>query len=167
MPPTWPSPKRLLKVKGDAKLYYSEGEMPYSEESRRYRRTVYAHDDWLRHRSSSRFFLNLTTILKSGLVRSLAPEISVVGTIGVVVCAWNAAVGGYLDIHNVPHEPLLRGVPSCLICSLPVLPFTLASPALGLLLLFRTNASYSRWVEVGIRASPGVRGTAVVRKLNS
>lgn len=65
------------------------------------------------------------------------------------MCAWNAAVGGYLDVHGVPCEPLLPGVPSFMVMSLPALPFTLASPALGLLLVFRTNASYARWVEVG------------------
>lgn len=31
--------------------------------------------------------------------------------------------------------------------SLPATPFTLSSPALGLLLVFRTNASYQRWFE--------------------
>mmetsp|Transcript_7724 Transcript_7724/g.19128 ORF Transcript_7724/g.19128 Transcript_7724/m.19128 type:complete len:209 (+) Transcript_7724:341-967(+) len=37
-----------------------------------------------------------------------------------------------------------------MVMSLPALPFTLASPALGLLLVFRTNASYARWVEVRV-----------------
>ena len=60
------------------------------------------------------------------------------------------AVGGYMDIYDVPHDPLLRGVPSFLIMSLPALPFTLASPALGLLLVFRTNASYARWVGLAL-----------------
>lgn len=31
--------------------------------------------------------------------------------------------------------------------TLPSLPFTLSSPALGLLLVFRTNAAYARWME--------------------
>ena len=83
------------------------------------------------------------------MVRSLTTEVAVVATISTAVCAWNAAVGGYLDVHGVPCEPLLPGVPSFMVMSLPALPFTLASPALGLLLVFRTNASYARWVEVG------------------
>ena len=49
-----------------------EGDLPYSEASRRYRRTVYRHGDWLEHRSSTRLFGNLTSTLTSGVVRSLA-----------------------------------------------------------------------------------------------
>ena len=46
-------------------------------------------------------------------------------TIGTVACAWNAAVGGYLDYNDVHHDPLLQNVPSFLVMSLPALPFTL------------------------------------------
>ena len=48
---------------------------------------------------------------------------------------------------NVTGTPLLPGINDVFLARLPSLPFTLASPALGLLLVFRTNASYARWVE--------------------
>ena len=80
-------------------------------------------------------------------------------SISTMACTWNAAVGGYVDFQDVHHPGVLMqgsGVPSFLIMSLPALPFTLASPALGLLLVFRTNASYARWVEARVAWGRGV-----------
>jgi len=122
--------------------------MPYSEASRRYRRTVYRHEDWLEHRSPTRLFRNLSGIFTSGVVRSLATEVGSVTAASVVVVAWNAFFGGYLDLAGVAQpSPLGADLPPDLLLRLPPLPFTLSSPALGLLLVFRTNTSYARWVE--------------------
>jgi hypothetical protein len=38
----------------------------YGESSRKFRRTVYTHDDWARHRSPDRFLRNLVSITSSG-----------------------------------------------------------------------------------------------------
>ena len=124
----------------------TNADLPYSEASRRYRRTVYRHADWLEHRSSTRLFGNLSGTLTSGVVRSLLTEVAAVATISTLTCAWNGAVQGFVDWQSVPHDPILH-LPSFLVARLPALPFTLASPALGLLLVFRTNASYARWVD--------------------
>ena len=35
------------------------GRVPYGESSRMYRRTVYSHDDWIKHRSNERTITNL------------------------------------------------------------------------------------------------------------
>ena len=78
--------------------------------------------------------------VSAGVVRSLLTEVAAVAAISVAVCAWNAAAGGYTDPASVPHPPPLHGVPEWMLLRLPALPFTLASPALGLLLVFRTNA---------------------------
>ncbi len=43
----------------------------YGEESRQFRRTVYTHDDWVKHRSPDRFFRNLSSITSSGIYKSL------------------------------------------------------------------------------------------------
>jgi len=66
--------------------------------------------------------------------------------VALFVVLWNGACFGYVDFHNTPHEPLIA-VPAYLRAELPALPFTMASPALGLLLVFRTNSSYQRWLE--------------------
>jgi hypothetical protein len=44
-------------------------EIPYGEESRQFRRTVYSHDDWVKHRSPDRFWNNLKTTTKSGIYK--------------------------------------------------------------------------------------------------
>ena len=40
-------------------LVETNGEIPYGEESRKFRRTVYSHEDWVKHRSPDRFFKNI------------------------------------------------------------------------------------------------------------
>merc|ERR1719504_280011 len=55
-------------------------------------------------------------------------------------------IAGYDDFSYVHHAgPLaISGIADL---SLPSLPFTIAMPALSLLLVFRTNTAYSRWNE--------------------
>jgi putative membrane protein len=110
------------------------GRVPYGEESRKYRRTVYSHSDWLKHRQSHRLFKNLGSTIFSGVVRGLLSEVATVALIALFVAVFNLYVGRVLGKN-------------ALLLTLPALPFTLSSPALGLLLVFRTNASYGRWLE--------------------
>jgi hypothetical protein len=128
-------------------LNIDTGDVPYSEASRPYRRTVFTNQDWLQHRSSTRLFGNLAGTFTSGVVRSLVTEVGAVATIGAAACLWNGSIQGFEDFTNVTADPLLPGIHEVFLARLPALPFTLASPALGLLLVFRTNASYARWVE--------------------
>lgn len=130
--------------------FLETGKVPYGEESRKYRRTIYDHGDWVNHRSNDRFLENLSTVFTSGVVRQLLFEVGCVASSALVVCAWNAALGGYVDFDGVHHDGILfqgTGVAKGILAVLPVAPFTVASPALGLLLVFRTNTSYQRWVE--------------------
>lgn len=116
------------------------GSVPYGETSRKYRRTVFRHEDWVKHRSSSsRIGDNLTSIFFSGVVRQLRAQVSAVTTIAAIVLAWNYLV---TTKTGLPIDDL--GLP---VLALPTLPFTLSSPALGLLLVFRTNAAYFRWMQ--------------------
>ncbi len=132
--------------------FLETGKVPYGEESRKFRRTIYDHGDWINHRSNDRFLENLSTVFTSGVVRQLLFEVSCVASSALVVCTWNAALGGYVDFDGIHHEGFLfqgtsSGVAKGILAVLPVAPFTVASPALGLLLVFRTNTSYQRWVE--------------------
>jgi len=108
------------------------GRVPYGESSRKYRRTVYTHADWIVHRSSDRLLQNLRGMFFSGIVRQLKPEITLVSVVSTFVVLWN--------LYLVPSVGLWE-------FTLPTLPFTLCSSALGLLLVFRTNAAYARWLE--------------------
>ena len=116
----------------------------YGEESRRYRRTRYeGPEDWVNHRSTTRIFSNLGTIFTSGVVRSLQVEVGAVTAVAIALIAWNSIAS-----HGIAITPEILVNPMTLpALSLPALPFTLSSPALGLLLVFRTNASYTRWLE--------------------
>jgi putative membrane protein len=125
----------------------SEGDdnLSYGERSRRFRRTSFTHEDWILHRRSERLLQNLLSTFQSGVVRQLFTELSLVASISLVTCLWNALlVTGFQDFAGVLHSPLVRNFP---LASLPLEPFSLSSPALGLLLVFRTNTSYGRWSE--------------------
>jgi ion channel-forming bestrophin family protein len=125
-----------------------QGKRPYGEESRRYRRTIYRHENWLQHRSETRLLRNLQGTLSSGVVRSLLSEVAAVVLVSLLVLLWNATLFGYVDILNAPHPGIYgAGVPAFLRIQLPITLFTLSSPALGLLLVFRTNTSYARSLE--------------------
>lgn len=130
---------------------YELGRVPYGESSRKYRQTVYSHSDWVKHRSNERLFTNLRGIFYSGIIRQLKNEVGLVASLATFCVAWNDFLVPLSD-HAFP----------CLV--LPLFPFTLSSPALGLLLVFRTNASYRRWTEARMRwASIEAHSKNVVR----
>ena len=103
----------------------------YGEGSRKYRRTVYTHNEWVKHRSSERFLRNLSSMFNSGVYKSIAKE--VLATVGIAsfLVVWNGLTGGYTDLNGVQHEAVVNFLPALV---LPLTPFTLLSPSLGLLL---------------------------------
>lgn len=106
-------------------------ELSYGEESRKYRRTVFTHDDWVKHRSPERFVRNLSSIWTSGVYKNLANEVMATTGVATFVVLYNALVGGYTDFGGVAHPAPIQGL---LQVGLPLAPFTLSSPSLGLLL---------------------------------
>ena len=120
-----------------------------TELSRRDRRDFYDHNAWVRHRGSQRFFDNLFAVPFSKVVWMVAAEVLVVSAIATSVVLWNhGLVIGYEDVTGAYHAPLLANtnlhVP---LLTLPAAPFVLSSPALSLLLVFRTNTCWGRWDE--------------------
>jgi len=115
------------------------GRVPYGEDSRKYRRTVFTAADWVKHRSKENDIAsNLKGMFFSGIIRQLKEEVFLVSLVALTVVLWNDfLMDSFRELLEVPLPPLV----------LPAMPFTLCSPALGLLLVFRTNASYSRWLE--------------------
>jgi len=116
------------------------------ESKREFRRTVYTHDDWKNHRSQDRFVKYLGDILKKGTYKNLFGEVALVGTVATFVVVYNAVVGGYSDANGVDHAALINNELFQKL-TLPLGAFTVTSPSLGLLLVFRTNTSYKRWDE--------------------
>ncbi|KAK9811994.1 hypothetical protein WJX73_006952 [Symbiochloris irregularis] len=106
------------------------------EESRRYRRTVFTFDDWAAHRSASRYGRHLKDVFTSRIVRGLATPLLSVMTVASVITVYHLLK----DINIVPAEwPSLTLTPGE--------PFSQTSFALSLLLVFRTNTSFSRWQD--------------------
>ena len=101
----------------------------FKESYREKRRATFTDDDWVRYRSSYRVFDNLWTSPHSPTVRGLWLQIGTVFSI---------ASGLYITNCFMAAQGLD-------LIMLPELPFQLSSPALALLLVFRTNAVYDRW----------------------
>jgi putative membrane protein len=120
----------------------------YGEASRKFRRSYFTHSDWLKARRDDRFLYNFKTILNSGIARQLAKEVGTVAGISAFIVVWNALlVAGFDGFGGVHHNPIFDTSDLIPLLKLPADPFTLSSPALGLLLVFRTNTAYSRWDE--------------------
>ncbi|CAJ1964536.1 unnamed protein product [Cylindrotheca closterium] len=117
----------------------------YGEQSRKYRRNVFGSADWIKSRRSTRFFDTILSTPKSALIRQISTEVLFISTIALFVVLYNDfLVEGFQDFAGVKHEAFTHALPAF---KLPMVPFTLSSGALGLLLTFRTNVSYSRWNE--------------------
>eukprot|EP00980_Cylindrotheca_fusiformis_P018234 scaffold5918_cov130-Cylindrotheca_fusiformis.AAC.5 len=117
----------------------------YGEKSRIYRRNIFTAADWVKNRSSDRFVSNILTTFNSGLLRQLQPELTFIMAVSAFIVFYNdVLIDGYSDLSGMQHPALVDFVPAL---QLPIVPFSLSSGALGLLLAFRTNVSYSRWNE--------------------
>jgi hypothetical protein len=70
-------------------------------------------------------------MFNSGVYKSIAKE--VLATVGIAsfLVVWNGLTGGYTDLNGVQHEAVINFLPAL---TLPLTPFTLLSPSLGLLL---------------------------------
>lgn len=105
----------------------------YGEGSRKYRRTVYTHNEWVKHRSSDRFVNNISTLLNSGIYKNIGQQVLATTTVAVFVWCWNMLVGGFEDFSGVMHDPLIKSNLATAV-GLPLTIFTTLSPSLGLLL---------------------------------
>jgi putative membrane protein len=116
-PPTIPFPK----------------DISYGEESRKYRRTVYSHDDWVKHRAPDRFIRNTFSIIASGIYKNIGGEILAVTSIAALLAVWNGLCGSYTDFSGIQHPGILHDT-GLTVRTLPLAPFSLLSTSLGLLL---------------------------------
>ncbi|XP_061371551.1 voltage-dependent chloride channel 1, chloroplastic-like [Gastrolobium bilobum] len=98
-------------------------------------RTLYDHHRWVEHRSSLRHVRHFFSSLSSRVVLSLVPPVVAFTAFAAFIAAYNTAV---LE-HWLPEFFSLLRASS--------LSYQLTAPALALLLVFRTEAAYSRFVE--------------------
>lgn len=100
-----------------------------------HRNTVYGHAEWARHKSAWRHGRHILTIISSGVIFAVGPPVVCCTLIAVLVAVFN---------HSVENGRFPPAVP---LLHVPSLPFTLTAPVLALLLVFRTNSSYTRFDE--------------------
>lgn len=125
-----------------------QGGSDYAESRRPYRRTVYMHKEWVKHRSSARFIQNLQTIGESGVQQALSPELTLITLVAIFAVGINMLLGSYTDLGGVVHPGMLSFLGKNLApVAIPGMAYTISMPALALLLVFRTNTAYSRWNE--------------------
>lgn len=141
--------------------------IPFGEASRVYRRTVYTHDDWIRHRSPDRFIRYVANIFNSGVYKNVGREVLVLTAVTAFVMVYNGSVMGYQDFYGLQQPPLFESnlLPPL---TLPLTPFTLTSSSLGLLVAFRSNTAYSRWDEARKNWGKNINHTRdLIRKANA
>jgi ion channel-forming bestrophin family protein len=132
--------------------------IPPGEGQRRFRRTIYDSDDWVKHRDQNRFVVYLAAMWKSGMYKNLCQEVLLTTSTAALTVYYNAVVGGYSGFGSlftsataggtaVPSYPALIQSDFFHVITLPLSVFYLTMPALSLLLVFRINTSYHRWDE--------------------
>ena len=110
------------------------------EDARRFRRTVYTHDDWKKHRQQSRFTTYVGSTFKSGIWSNAKNEVLITTMITTFIVVYNALRGGYTDFAGVQHAAPLPGQ----VIGLPLSSFTLTGSSLGLLLSKYSNSGLTR-----------------------
>mmetsp|Transcript_9551 Transcript_9551/g.24387 ORF Transcript_9551/g.24387 Transcript_9551/m.24387 type:complete len:386 (-) Transcript_9551:378-1535(-) len=105
-------------------------------DSRLYRRTVADHEYWENYLTTDRYFKNMLSLPSSRIIRALSGPLASVALTSALVCTYETLRSQGV----VPAE-----FPSILMPNNT--PLQLTSFAVSLLLVFRTNQSYSRWWE--------------------
>jgi len=126
----------------------------WRESSRRYKRTVFEAKDWVKYRRSTRLLDTFLSTFDSGVIRALWFDILVIVGVTSSLLLWNHGVEDQWFINAVKGmdlgeskaaiEGIVAGLPAL---KLPLSPFTLSAPSLGLLLVFRTNGAFQRFFE--------------------
>lgn len=103
------------------------------ERGMKQKRSLYDHENWVHHRSSLRHVRHFFSSFNSRVILSLVPPVIAFTSVAVIIATYNSAV----SLDWLPEFfPVLRA---------SSLPYQLTAPALALLLVFRTEASYSRF----------------------
>ena len=105
-----------------------EWEAEVKEGSRKYRRTSFTPERWAAHRSVGRYWRHLAGIPTSRVVQGLLAPCAFTAAVAFVACAGRPYYTGVFDVTSPT-------------------PFSLTAACLGLMLVFRTNESYARFVR--------------------
>mmetsp|Transcript_43708 Transcript_43708/g.78473 ORF Transcript_43708/g.78473 Transcript_43708/m.78473 type:complete len:431 (-) Transcript_43708:481-1773(-) len=115
----------------------------YKEADRMFRRPVFGKEEWKKHRSSKRITKNLSSVFSSRIFRIIFFEVLLVA----LVAAFTTV---FYDPAFASFVQQKLGDPTWKPFTVSMVPFTLTSFSLSLLLVFKTNNSYARWWEARI-----------------
>ncbi|MEW5318591.1 MAG: hypothetical protein WDW38_009804 [Sanguina aurantia] len=96
----------------------------------------FSHADWRRHRSIYRHLHHLLTAPASGIAKGIFRPVMCVVVLSTLIAAYSHSFAIHCLPHGLPAPP-----------SIAMQPVQLSSFALSLLLVFRTNVSYARWLD--------------------
>jgi len=119
----------------------------FKEAGREFRQDVYSYNDWRWHRESGHIASAISSVFTSGVGKAMWRETFFVIATAAAVYLYNIGVP-VLAAKTAASLPIVAALLGRLpLLHLSLLPLTLSSPALFLLLVFRTNNSYDRWWE--------------------
>lgn len=108
----------------------------------------FGHEKWLEHRAGDRFYRNVLNFQQSPILQNLVDEVGIILFIAISIIMWNElVVEGYTDFSGIHHDAIFAAstiVPHLKLV-LPIEPFLLCSGPLGLLIVFRNDASFGRY----------------------
>jgi len=113
---------------------------------------------WERHRQPVRYARHVLSMARSGVVRRTRTPLAFLTAVAAAVLAYNELLVPAVARRAAAAAAAAAAAPGAgagaataawalPVASLPLSPFTLTAGALGLCLVFRTNASYGRWYE--------------------
>ena len=122
----------------------------YKELSRQTRLDVYDYESWRSHRSSTRLFDTLKSMFRSRVTLSTWKEISACVLCTFSLWLWNDGLdllGSALSGTSLAISGAILARPRLM---MSMWPWSVTSSFVSLLLVFRTNAAYSRWNEARV-----------------
>ena len=111
----------------------------FKEASRVHFRTTFTFSRWAAHRSTKRYARHVLGMAQSRVIRGLTAPLLFVAALSTSVALGHEMIdAGVVSIPERLHNILFIN---------SLTPMQLTSTVLGLLLVFRTNASYARWLD--------------------
>jgi len=104
--------------------------------------TTFDFKRWEMHRSSNRYSRMLIGVLFSSTTRRIAPKTLLFVAFSVVVDFYDFIANPVGEYPSTLSSTDIFSLPQL---QLPIIPFELTAPVLGLLLVFRTDAAYERF----------------------
>jgi putative membrane protein len=134
-----------------------------------HRAQLFDQDKWERHRRVDRYWRFMRNLSVSTVFRRILSPCAVLTAAAALICAYNLALVpiAHALATTLPASAAVLEAPLAMLplLSINLAPFSLISPMVGLLLVFRTNFSYARFLEGRLLWGAAVRHCRDVARL--